>query len=69
MMSIHTGSHKPFESVTTVASLILAPSHTSIEIDHERISTAILLPSADTRRVVVSYKRKYMHKVLVNRLV
>ena len=26
-------------------------------------------PSADSRRVVVSYKRKYVHKVLVNRLV
>ena len=32
---------------------------------------AILLPSADSRKVVVSYKRKYMyvHKELVNRLV
>ena len=28
----------------------------------------ILLPSADSRRVVVSYKQKYVHKVLVNRL-
>ena len=26
-------------------------------------------PSADSRRVVVSYKRKYVHEVLVNRLV
>ena len=26
----------------------------------------ILLPSADSRRVVVSYKRKYVNKVLVN---
>ena len=39
------------------------------EIDHERISMAVLLPSADSRRVVVSYKGKYVHKVLVNRLV
>ena len=31
--------------------------------------TAILLPSADSRRVVVSYKRVYVHEVLVNRLV
>ena len=31
--------------------------------------TAILLPSADSRRVVVSYKWKYVHEVLVNRLV
>ena len=30
---------------------------------------AILLPSADSRRVVVSYKQKYVHEVLVNRLV
>ena len=37
--------------------------------DHEIISMAILLPSADSRRVVVSYKRKYVHKVLVNCLV
>ena len=51
-----------------VASLILARSHTFVKIDHEIISTAILLPSADSRRVVVSYKQKYVHEVLVNRL-
>ena len=50
-------------------SLILARSHTFMEADHEIISTAILLPSADSRRVVVSYKGKYVHKVLVNCLV
>ena len=33
------------------------------------ISSAILLPSADSRRDVVSYKRKYVHEVLVNHLV
>ena len=32
----------------------------------EIISTAILLPCADSKRVVVSYQRKYVHKVLVN---
>ena len=37
-----------------VASLILARSHTFVEINHEIISMAILLPSADSRRVVVS---------------
>ena len=26
-------------------------------------------PSVDSRRVVVSYKRKYVHETLVNRLV
>ena len=49
-----------------VASSIPAWYHTFMEIDHEIISTAVLLPSADSRRVVVSYKRKYVHKVLVN---
>ena len=33
------------------------------------ISMAILLPSADSRRVVGGYKRKYVHKILVNCLV
>ena len=40
-------------------------SHTFVEIDHEMISTVILLPSTDSRRAVVSYKRKSMHEVLV----
>ena len=40
-----------------VASSIPAQSRTFREIDHDIISTAILLPSADSRRVVVSYKR------------
>ena len=44
-----------------------ARSHTLVEIDHEIISTAILLPSAELfKRVVVSYKRKYVQEVLVN---
>ena len=52
-----------------IVSSIPARSHTFLEIDHEIISMAILLPSADLRRVFVSYKRKYVRKVLVNRLV
>ena len=48
-----------------VRSLIPAQSHTFMEIDHEIISKAILLPNADSRRVVVSYKGKYVHKVLI----
>ena len=52
-----------------VASFIAARSHTFVEIDYEIISTAVLLPSADSRRVVVSYKPKYVHYVLVNCLV
>ena len=50
-------------------SLIPARSHTFMEIDHEIISTAILLPSPDSGRVIFSYKRKYVHKVMVNCLV
>ena len=39
-----------------VARLIPFRSQTFMEIDHKIISTVILLPSADSRRVVVSYK-------------
>ena len=42
---------------------------TFMEIDHEIISTVILLPSADSTRVGVSCKQKNVHKVLVNCLV
>ena len=50
-----------------VTSLILARSHTFVEIDYEIISTVILLlPLYHSRRVVISYKRKYVHKGLVN---
>ena len=49
-----------------VTSCIPAWFHTFVEIDHEMISTVILLPSSDLRRVVVSYTRKYVHEVLVN---
>ena len=49
-----------------VASSIQARSYTFVEIDHQIISTVILLPSADSRRIVVSYKWKYVHEVLVN---
>ena len=51
-----------------VASLIPAQSHTFVEIDHEIIFLRSFssLPLNHSRRVVVSYKRKYMHEVLVN---
>ena len=52
-----------------VACSIQAQLHTFLEIDNEIISTSILLPSADSRRAVVRYKRKYMHEELVNCLV
>ena len=52
-----------------VVNLILAQYHTFVEIDHEIISMAILLASADSRRVVASYKLTYVLEVLVNRSV
>ena len=45
---------------------ISARSYTFVEIDHFNGHSP---PSADSRRVVVSNKRKYVHKVLVNCLV
>ena len=52
-----------------VASSIPARSHTFVEIDQEIISTVILLlPLIYSRRIVVSYKRKYVQELLVNRL-
>ena len=52
---------------TRVASLIQARSHTFVEIDHEIISFSSLLLNHSSR-IVVSYKQKYVHEVLVNRL-
>ena len=52
-----------------VASSILAQSNTSVHVDHDINSRVILSPSADSRGVVVSYKRKYVQEVLVNFLV
>ena len=51
-----------------VVSSIAAQSHTYLETDHIITFTATHLPSADSRRVVVSYKGKYVHKVLVDHL-
>ena len=47
-----------------VASSIPARPHTFVEIDHEIIHP----PLNHSRRVVVSYMRKYVHEVLVIRL-
>ena len=49
-----------------VARSIPVRSHTFVENGHE---TVIHLPSADSRRIAVSYKRKYVHEVLVTCLV
>ena len=54
------------DKLTGVASSIPARYHTFVEIDHEIISTVILLlPLIYSRRFVVSYKRKSVHKLLV----
>ena len=52
-----------------VVSSIPARSHTFVEIDYEFISTVILLPSAESFKkdcCQLQYKRKYVHKVLLN---
>ena len=52
-----------------VASLIPARSHTFVEIDHEIISRSFSsLPLNHSRKVVVSYKGKCVHEVLVDPL-
>ena len=49
-----------------VASSLPAWSYTFMETVHEIISSAILLPFADSRSYKRKcYKRKYVHKVLV----
>ena len=50
--------------------LIPARSHTFVEIDHEIISTVILLPSAESfMKGCCQLQAKYVHKLLVNCLV
>ena len=50
-----------------VASSIPARSHTFVEIDYETISTVNeSFPLIHSRRIVVSYKGKYVNEVLVN---
>ena len=48
------------------SSLIPAWSHTFVENNLEIISTGILLPLVDLRRVVVSNKGNNVHEILVN---
>ena len=63
-------SHRTLLADPGVISSIPAQSHTFTKIDHEIISTAILLPSADSRRAVFQLQVKvYVHGVLVKHLV
>ena len=53
-----------------VTSLILARSHTFVEIDHEIISMVILLPSAESfKKGCFQLQAKVVHDVLVNCLI
>ena len=53
--------------VNAIASSIPAQFHTFVEIDHEIISTVILLPSAESiKKGCCQLQRKYVHEVLVN---
>ena len=46
---------------------ISARSHTFVEIDHEIISTVIILPSAESfKKGFCQLQAKYVHEVLVN---
>ena len=49
-----------------VASLIPARSHTFVEIDHEIISTVILLPSAESFMMGCQLQVKVCARLLVN---
>ena len=52
-----------------ISSSIPARFHTFVEIDHVIFFPVIsFLPLIHSRRVVVSYKRKYVHELLVDRL-
>ena len=52
-----------------VASSIPVRSHTFVEIDHEMISTVILLPSADSfKKGCCQLQAKLCARILVNRL-
>ena len=52
-----------------VASSIPVRSHTFVKIDHEMISTVILLPSADSfKKGCCQLQAKYVHELLVNGL-
>ena len=63
--NIECQNHITPDRISGVPSSFPVRSHTFVEIDHEIISTAFL-PSAVSRRVVVSYKRKYVHEVLAS---
>ena len=56
-------------AIPGVASSIPARSHTFVEIDHEIISTVILLPSADSfKKGCCQLQAKVCAQLLVNRL-
>ena len=63
------GQRSPVDNVLAgVMSLILVRSNTFVEIVLKQFLLSFPLPLNHLRRVVGSYKRKYVHEVLVNRL-
>ena len=54
----------PGSAVCHASGSFIEPSY--VEINHEKNSTVILPFSADSRRAVVSYWQKFVHKVLIN---
>ena len=65
---VKNGPRSTVSNVPDSRSRIASSSHTLVDIYQEIIATAILLHSADSIRVVVSYKQRCVHKVLVNSL-
>ena len=64
-----TGQRSPVDNVLAgVISSILVRSHTFVAIVLKQFLLSFPLPLNHLRRVVVSYKRKYLHEVQVNRL-
>ena len=68
--SLRLGTESGFYTkLTGVVSSIPARSHTLVEIDHEIISTVILLPSADSfKKGCCQLQAKVCAQLLVNRL-
>ena len=54
-------------SILARSHTFVARSHTFVGIIYVIITTVVLLTSAESfKKVVISYKRKYVHEILVN---
>ena len=66
VMLLSSGHQVLKQHLTGVTSSILAQSHTFVEIDHEILQSVSSLPLIYSRLVLVIYKQKYVHELLVN---